>query len=72
MINVWFQEISIIPPPAPMEGYLKFQGDGWSRGAYISKGCGGEKSNIFPEDPRALSEENLPILHLRFGKSTNR
>ena len=27
---------------------------------------GGEKSNIFPEGPRALSEGNLPISHLRF------
>ena len=27
----------------------------------ISKGCGGEKSNIFPEGPRVLSE----------GKPTN-
>ena len=38
----------------------------------ISKGCGGEKSNIFPEGPRALSERNLPISHLRFDKATNR
>ena len=27
---------------------------------------GGEKSNTFPEGPRALSEGNLPISHLRF------
>ena len=55
---------------SPMEGYWKFQGGGGSRGT-ISKGCGGEKSNIFPEGPRALSETNLPISHLRFDKSTN-
>ena len=38
----------------------------------ISKGCRGEKSNIFPEGPRALPEGNLPISHLRFDKSINR
>ena len=38
----------------------------------ISKGCGGEKSNIFPEGPRALPERNLPISHLRFDKSRKR
>ena len=31
----------------------------------ISKGCRGEKSNIFPEGPRALPEGNLPKSHLR-------
>ena len=38
----------------------------------ISKGCRGEKSNIFPEGPRVLPEGNLPISHLRFDKSRNR
>ena len=37
----------------------------------ISKWCWGEKSNIFPEGPRALLEGNLPISHLRFDKSRN-
>ena len=54
-----------------MEGYWKFQGGGGSRGQ-ISKGCRGEKSNIFPEGPRALPEGNLPISHLRSDKSINR
>ena len=54
-----------------MEGYWKFQGGGGLE-VQISKGCGGEKSNIFPEGLRALSERNLPISHLRFDKSTNR
>ena len=56
---------------SPMEGYWKFQGDGGLE-VQISKGCGGEKSNIFPEGPRALSEGNLPISHLRVDKSTYR
>ena len=38
----------------------------------ISKGCRGEKSNIFPEDSRAVPERNLSISHLRFDKSINR
>ena len=38
----------------------------------ISKGCGGKKSNIFPEGPRTLPERNLPISHLRFDKSRKR
>ena len=38
----------------------------------ISKGCEDEKSSIFPEGPRVLSEKNLLILHLRFDKSRNR
>ena len=54
-----------------MEGYWKFQGGGGLE-VQISKGCGGEKSNIFPKGLRALSEGNLPISHLRFDKSTNR
>ena len=57
-----------------MEGYWNFQGGGGLE-VQISKGCvqgGGEKSKIFPEGPRALSEGNLPISHLRFDKSTNR
>ena len=35
-------------------------------------GVGGEKSNIFPEGLRALSEGNLSISHLRFDRSTDR
>ena len=54
-----------------MEGYWKFQGGGGLE-VQISKGCLGEKSNIFPEGPRALPEGNLPISHLRFDKSRNR
>ena len=38
----------------------------------ISKGGRGEKSDIFPEGPRALPEGNLPISHLRFDVSRNR
>ena len=54
-----------------MEGYWKFQGVGGLE-VQISKGCRGEKSNIFPEGPRALPEGNLPISHLRFEfKSRN-
>ena len=57
-----------------MEGYWEFQGGGGLE-VQISKGVcggGGGKSKIFPEGPRALSEGNLPISHLRFDKSTNR
>ena len=54
-----------------MEGYWKFQGGGGLE-VQISKGCWGEKSNMFPEGPRALPEGNLPISHLRFDKSRNR
>ena len=40
-----------------MEGYWKFQGGGGGGlEVQISKGCRGEKSNIFPEGPRALPE----------------
>ena len=41
-----------------MEGYWQFQG---GRGLEVQfpRGVGGEKSNIFPECPRALSEGNL-------------
>ena len=57
---------------SPMEGYCgKFQGGGGLE-VQISKGCRGEKSNIFPEGPRALPEGNLPISHSRFDKSRNR
>ena len=49
---------------SPMEGYWKFQGGGGLE-VQISKGCRGEKSNIFPEGPRTLPEGNLPILPLR-------
>ena len=56
---------------SPMEGYWKFWGGGGLE-VQISKGCWGEKSNIFPEGPRALPEGNLPISHLRFDKSRNR
>ena len=42
-----------------MEGYWKFQGGGGLE-MQISKGCRGEKSNIFPEGPRALPEETYP------------
>ena len=56
---------------SPMEGYWKFQGGGGLE-VQISKGCRGEKSNIFPEGPRALPEGNLSISHLRFDKSRNR
>ena len=57
---------------SPMEGYWKFQGGVGGLELQISKGCGGEKSNIFPEGPRALPERNLPISHLRFDKSRKR
>ena len=57
---------------SPMEGYWNFQGEGGGLEVQISKGCWGEKSNIFPEGPRALPEGNLPISHLRFEKSRNR
>ena len=65
--NVWFQKIPIPPPWKVTEssrgvGGLEVQ---------ISKGCGDEKSNIFPEGPRVLSERNLPISHLQFDKSRN-
>ena len=53
---------------SPTEGYWKFQVVGGLE-VQISKGCRGEKSNIFPEGPRALPEGNLPISHLRFDKS---
>ena len=43
---------------SPMEGYWEFQ-RGEGREVQISKGFGGEKSSIFPEGPRALSEGNL-------------
>ena len=56
---------------SPMEGYWKFQ-EGGGLEVQISKGCWGEKSNIFPEGPRALPEGILPISHLRFDKSRNR
>ena len=52
-------------PTSPMEDYWKFQGGGVLE-VMISKGCQGEKSNIFPEGTRALPEGNLPISHLRF------
>ena len=42
---------------SPMEGYWKFQGGG-GLDVQISKWCWGEKSNIFPEGPRALPEGN--------------
>ena len=58
-------------PPLPHGRLLEIPGGGGLE-VQISKGCGGEKSNIFPEGPRALSEGNLPISHLRFDKSTNR
>ena len=51
-------------------GYWKFQGGVIV--VQISKGCRGEKSDIFPEGPRALPEGNLPISHLQFDKSRNR
>ena len=54
-----------------MEGYWKFQGGGGLE-VQISKGCRGEKRNIFPEGPRALPEGNLPISHLRIDKSKNK
>ena len=53
-----------------MEGYWKFQGGG-DLEVQISKGCRGEKRNIFPEGPGALPEGNLPISHLRIDKSKN-
>ena len=56
----------------PMEGDWKFQGGGGDLEVQISKVCGGEKSNIFPEGPRTLSDGNLPISHLRFiNQQTN-
>ena len=65
------ENIHIPPPPPPPHGMvLEIRGRG-SLEVQISKGCGGKKSNIFPESPRALSERNLPISHLRFNKSTN-
>ena len=57
------------PPPWKVSGNSMGVG---SLEVQISKGCGGEKSNIFAEGPRALSEGNLPISYLRFDKSTNR
>ena len=51
---MWFKKISI----PSIESYLKFHGGGGLE-VQISKGYGGEKSNIFPEGPRALSEGNL-------------
>ena len=60
---MWFHKTSIPPPSHGM--VLKIRGGGGLE-EQISKGCGGEKSNIFPESPRALSERNLPISHLRF------
>ena len=56
---------------SPMEGYWSSRGVGGLE-VQISTGCRGEKSNIFPEGPRALPEGNLPISHLRFDKSRNR
>ena len=43
---------------SPMEGYWKFQEGGGVGGleVQISKGCRGEKSNIFPEGSRALPD----------------
>ena len=40
--------------------------EGGSLEVQISKGCRGEKSNIFPEGPKAVPEGNLSISHLRF------
>ena len=60
--NVWFQKISI-PSPWKVTGNSRGVGD---IEVQISKVCGSEKSNIFPEGPRTLSDRNLPISHLRF------
>ena len=59
------RETISIPPHGT--GYWKLQG-GRTEGleVQISKGCKGEKSNVFPEGPRALSEGNLPMSHLQF------
>ena len=67
-VNVWFQKLSI-PPPWEITGNSSGVG---GLEVQISKGCGAEKSDILPEGPRALSEANLPISHLRFDKATNR
>ena len=64
---VWFQKISI---PLPWKVTGNSRGVGGLE-VQFPRGVGGEKSNIFPEGPRALSERNLPISHLRFDKSTN-
>ena len=63
-----FQKI-FIPPPWKVTGSSRGVG---GLEVKISNWCRGEKSNIFPEDPRALPEGNLPISHLRFDKSSNR
>ena len=57
-----------MPPPWKVTGSSRGVG---GLEVQISKGCRGEKSNIFPEGPRALPEGNLPISHLRFDKSRN-
>ena len=44
----------------PHGGLLKIS-EVWVSRGQISKGCGGEKGNIFPEGTRALSEGNLPV-----------
>ena len=59
-------------PYLPHGRLLEVPGGGGSLEEQISKGCRGEKSNIFPEGPRALPEGNLPISHLLFDKSRNR
>ena len=50
----------------PWNWLLEIPGGWQGLEVQISRGCEGEKSNVFPEGPRALSEENLPISHLRF------
>ena len=47
-------------PPWKDTGNFRWVGDGGSEGANF-QGCGGEKRDLFPEGPRVLSGENLPI-----------
>ena len=58
-----------IHTPPPIGGVTGNSGGWGSRGRNFQR-VWGKKSNIFPGASRTLSKGNLPITHLRFGRSS--